>query len=78
MQIVFNLGKILCKEATIGADGVSAQWNSARFWNVLANEFKRCCASFFERDGAGLNGFKQTRLGVHVDNDLVHAGKYFV
>ena len=39
------------------------------------DEFKRCIAGIFKSDGRSLDGFKEPRFRVHLNNNWLHQGK---
>ena len=75
VQEFFDLGHIDGQESTVSADRVAAQRHGPRFRNVLLEKGQGLVGGFLERNGRCLDLVEQPTLGVHVGDEVVHAGQ---
>src|SRR5690606_27562573 len=78
MQVLLDSRQVCRKEAAIGANGVAAEWHGTFARNVFLDECERGVTRFIERDGGSLDEVEEAGLGMHVDDEGVHAGEYVV
>ena len=76
VQPVLDVGHVLGEKAAVSADGVTAQRNLVRLGAVLADEVERQPGGLVQCHGRGLDGLKEPRLGVHLNDDGFHVREH--